>query len=274
VELEIANGSAPLSGDVEGEGTAVVGLHGLTATRRYVLMGSRALERGGHRVVLYDARGHGASGAPPDGDYSYPALSDDLTAVLDTCGFERAILVGASMGAHTAVHFALRHPERVAALVLVTPGFDPASAEARLPYWDRLSRALRDGGIDGFLAAHDLEALPVGWRETVRTVIAQRLAQHANLDAVADALAAVPRSRPFENYGELGAIRVPVVVVGSSDEADPDHPLEVARAYADALPDAEMLLEEPGRPPIAWQGGQLSRVIAETAARVAGHSTI
>lgn len=274
MELEIANGSAPLSGDVEGEGTAVVGLHGLTATRRYVLMGSRALERGGHRVVLYDARGHGASGAPPDGDYSYPALSDDLTAVLDTCGFERAILVGASMGAHTAVHFALRHPERVAALVLVTPGFDPASAEARLPYWDRLSRALRDGGIDGFLAAHDLEALPVGWRETVRTVIAQRLAQHANLDAVADALAAVPRSRPFENYGELGAIRVPVVVVGSSDEADPDHPLEVARAYADALPDAEMLLEEPGRPPIAWQGGQLSRVIAETAARVAGHSTI
>src|SRR3954466_9571084 len=43
-----------------GEGTPVVLLHGLTATQRYVVMGSRALERGGHDVVAYDARGHGA----------------------------------------------------------------------------------------------------------------------------------------------------------------------------------------------------------------------
>ena len=42
-----------------GEGTPVVLLHGLTATRRYVVMGSRSLERTGHRVVAYDARGHG-----------------------------------------------------------------------------------------------------------------------------------------------------------------------------------------------------------------------
>ena len=41
-------------------------LHGLTATHRYVVMGSRALERGGHRVVAYDARGHGASAPAPD----------------------------------------------------------------------------------------------------------------------------------------------------------------------------------------------------------------
>jgi pimeloyl-ACP methyl ester carboxylesterase len=43
----------------EGEGTPVVLLHGLTATRRYVVMGSRSLERSGHRVLAYDARGHG-----------------------------------------------------------------------------------------------------------------------------------------------------------------------------------------------------------------------
>ena len=46
-----------LAGEDAGEGIPVVGLHGLTATRRYLVMGSRSLERSGHRVVLYDARG-------------------------------------------------------------------------------------------------------------------------------------------------------------------------------------------------------------------------
>jgi pimeloyl-ACP methyl ester carboxylesterase len=267
MKLEFTSGPLRLTGDLEGDGAPVVGLHGLTATRRYVLMGSRALERGDYRVVLYDARGHGASGAPPDGDYSAAALAADLRAVLDSCGFERAILVGVSMGAHTAVHFALRHPERVAALALVTPGFDPQTAELRLPRWDALSRALRSGGIDGFLSAYDLDALPAAWRARVRTVIEQRLAQHENLDAVADALAAVPRSRPFEDFSELAAITAPTVVVGSRDDADPEHPLATAQRYADALPAAGLLVEDPGHPPLAWQGGQLSRVIAKLSER-------
>ena len=56
-----------------GSGIPVVLLHGLTATRRYVVMGSTALERSGHRVVAYDARGHGRSAPAPDPDaYGYP----------------------------------------------------------------------------------------------------------------------------------------------------------------------------------------------------------
>ena len=42
-------------------------LHGLTATRRYVVMGSRALERSGHGVIAFDARGHGESGPAASG---------------------------------------------------------------------------------------------------------------------------------------------------------------------------------------------------------------
>ncbi|MBV9309349.1 MAG: alpha/beta fold hydrolase, partial [Solirubrobacterales bacterium] len=50
-----------LAGEEQGEGAPVILLHGLTATRRYVVMGSRALERSGFRVIAYDARGHGRS---------------------------------------------------------------------------------------------------------------------------------------------------------------------------------------------------------------------
>ena len=119
--LIVRRGDQLLAGEERGAGPAVVGLHGLTATRRYVLMGSSLLERSGRRVALFDARGHGASAPAADGDYSYPALARDLEAVLDALGVERALLVGASMGAHTAIRLALERSERVAGLAVVTP---------------------------------------------------------------------------------------------------------------------------------------------------------
>ena len=74
-------------------------------------MGSRTLERSGYRVIGYDARGHGRSSAAPDpAAYDYDDLARDLEAVLDALGLERAVLAGASMGAHTALRFALRNP--------------------------------------------------------------------------------------------------------------------------------------------------------------------
>jgi len=247
------------------DGVPVVLLHGLTATRRYVVMGSKALERDGHRVVSYDARGHGRSS--PARSYRYEDLAADLLAVLDACGLERAVLAGASMGAHTLLRVALDAPERVAGVVAITPAFDP-DAPADLERWDDLAHGLRMHGIEGFLAAYRVEdEVPEAWQATVRTVLRQRMAQHAHLDAVADALQQVPRSRPFEAIAELGAIAAPAVVVASRDEVDPGHPLDVGERYAAAIPGARLLTEEPGRSPLAWQGGQLSRAIAELAER-------
>ncbi|HEX7290205.1 MAG TPA: alpha/beta hydrolase [Conexibacter sp.] len=246
------------------EGTPIVLLHGLTATRRYVVMGSKALERGGFRVVSYDARGHGGSSPAPS--YRYADLAADLLAVMDASGVERALLAGASMGAHTLLRVALDAPERVAGVVAITPAFDPA-APPDLARWDDLADGLRRDGVDGFVDAYHVEEeVPAAWVDTVRTVLRQRMAQHTDLGAVADALQQVPRSQPFASLDELRAIGVPAVVVADRDEADPGHPLAVGEAYAAAIPGARLLVEEPGRSPLAWQGGQLSRVIAELAA--------
>jgi pimeloyl-ACP methyl ester carboxylesterase len=261
-----------LSGEQSGEGSAIVLLHGLTATRRYVVMGSRALERAGHRVVAYDARGHGHSGPAPTSDaYTYELLADDLREVLDALGIERAVLAGASMGAQTALRFALDNPSRVLALGLITPAFDPEAPVTPDAYadWDRLERGLREGGVEGFVEAYDLDAVPERFRETVAIVLHQRLSMHDNPLAVADALETVPRSRPFNAWGDLAEIDVPIVVVASRDELDTGHPLEIGERYAAAIPGAELVVEEEGKSPIAWQGGQLSKTIAELAARAA-----
>jgi pimeloyl-ACP methyl ester carboxylesterase len=254
--------------DDAGDGTPVVLLHGLTATKRYVVMGSRALERAGHRVVAYDARGHGASEpAPGPGAYEYADLAADLLGVLDERGIERAVLAGASMGAHTALRVALEAPERVAALCVITPAYDATEHDdrARLARWDALAEGLRGGGVEGFVRAYGEPDVPDQWRETVLRVIRQRLGQHEHPEAVADALQVVPRSRPFADVGALRAIEAPTVVVADRDEADPGHPLAVGEAYARTIPRAKLVVEEPGRSPIAWQGGQLSRVIADLA---------
>jgi pimeloyl-ACP methyl ester carboxylesterase len=251
-------------------GIPVVLLHGLTATRRYVVMGSSLLARGGHRVVAYDARGHGRSSPAPRPDaYGYEELADDLRAVLDALAIDRAVLAGASMGAHTLLRLALEAPERVRGLVAITPAYDPvAHGDAvSLARWDALAEGLRSGGIDGFVAAYRIEdEVPAAWQDTVRTVLRQRMAQHADLAAVADALHAVPRSRPFGSLEELRVPAVSAVVVASRDEADPGHPLAIGEAYAAAIPGARLLVEQPGKSPLAWQGAQLSRVIAEVAA--------
>ncbi len=252
-----------------GEGTAVVLAHGLTATRRYVVMGSTALERGGHRVIAYDARGHGASSpAQAPGAYTYADLGGDLEAVLDRAGVERAVVAGASMGAHTAIWLALNRPERVAGLVVITPAFvRPAEAldPRRLARWDALSDGLRQGGVEGFVEAYGEPPVPERWRETVLKVIRQRLAAHRHPLALADALRIVPRSIPFESLDRLAAITVPTTVVASDDEADPEHPRAIGEAYAATIPGARLVTDEPGRSPVAWQGSALSRLIAETA---------
>ena len=257
-----------------GEGIPVVLLHGLTATKRYVVMGSRSLERSGHRVIAYDARGHGRSVPAPSPDaYEYADLVADLAGVLDERGLERAVLAGASMGAHTVLRFAMEYPERAAALVVITPAYDPVDHgdPASLARWDALSEGLRSGGVEGFVEAYGDPAVPERWRQTVTTVLRQRLSAHDHLGAVADALRVVPRSRPFDALHDLEGIGAPTVVVADRDDADPQHPLRVGEDYARVIPAARLVVEEPGKSPIAWQGGQLSRVIAEVAAEAEVH---
>ena len=261
-------GGVSLVVEEAGDGSAgsppLVLAHGLTATRRYVVHGSRGLERAGHRVLSYDARGHGDSDPAPDpGVYEYSDLVADLAAVLDERELDRVVLVGASMGAATTLAYTLAHPDRVAALVQVTPahlGLPQTDAE-ELARWDALADGLARDGVDGFMRAYGDPPVEPRFRGLIVEAIRQRVARHRHPEAVADALRVVPRSRAFEGVVALEQLSVPTLIVASRDELDPEHPYEVARVYAEHIEGAELLSEEPGSSPLAWRGAQLSRAI-------------
>jgi pimeloyl-ACP methyl ester carboxylesterase len=253
-----------LAGEEVGDGPAIVLCHGLTATRRYVVHGSRLLPRRGYRAVSYDARGHGESDPAPGGSgYDYPRLIDDLGAVIaERAGGRRCVLAGHSMGAHTLMGYALANPDRIAALVVIGPTYLGAPlSDEQLAYWRSLADGLEAGGVEGFVEAYDRDLEPA-WRETLLRITRDRLALHRHPEAVAQALREVPPSRPFEELSELEFCELPALIVASRDDADPGHPYAVAEQWAQRLPRSSLVSEEPGASPLAWQGGRLSREIA------------
>jgi len=262
-EFRVERSGGALFGEALGEGAPIVLLHGVTATRRYVVQGSKALARAGYRQLAYDARGHGRSDPAPDGEgYAYPHLVADLEAVAAAeIGERRFVAVGHSMGAHTAVAYALEHPDRLAALVLAGPAYAGSIDTAAIAGWDRLADGLQHGGVDGFMEAFDRNLDP-RWRETVLRFTRQRMLEHLHPEALGRALREVPRSAPFEALSELEFVDLPALVVASHDVADPGHPYAVAAAYAERLPRSRLVSEEEGSSPLAWQGGRLAREIA------------
>ncbi len=175
------------------------------------------------------------------------------------------------MGAHTAVSYAIENADRLAGLVVIGPAYMGFVDDEALAGWDRLADGLERGGVDGFMEAYD-HGLDPAWRETVLRFTRGRMREHRHPEAVARALREVPRSKPFEAISELEFVDVPSLVVASRDDADPGHPYAVAAAYAESLPRARVVSENEGASPLAWQGGRLSREIADFSQSAEVHS--
>lgn len=118
-----------------GEGPDVVLVHGLTATLAFWYSSPVLTELAKHfRVTVYDLRGHGYSEMTPTG-YTAKALADDLAALLDHAGIERARVLGHSYGGSVAMHFGLSHPDRTDGIIICDTGFSSLRDLRRIEDW-------------------------------------------------------------------------------------------------------------------------------------------
>jgi len=101
---------------VEGAGPPVVLLHGATSSAEADWGAQRPAMRRAFRLYLPDARGHGGTRWDAADGWTAEMLVDDLSAFVDGLGLETFHVLGFSMGAHTALRYATRHPERLRTL--------------------------------------------------------------------------------------------------------------------------------------------------------------
>jgi non-heme chloroperoxidase len=234
---------AELSVTVAGpaDGPTVVLSHCWTGSRAvWGPVAERLIERG-HRVVLYDQRGHGTS---TNGELapSIPALGDDLRLVLEIAEARDAVLVGHSMGGMSVQSYAAEHPvdfkERTRGVVLVATAAKVARRSAPPALIGRLmdegsNEWSRRGAVGYALARRSLGRTPR------RADVELTLDGLARTSGIARAGFLVAMSG-MDLREALGSIGVPVtVVVGTRDRLTP---LRLAKVLANGIPDARLVV--------------------------------
>ncbi|GAA4744369.1 alpha/beta hydrolase [Amnibacterium soli] len=226
----------------EGAGPIVVALHGLSSSR-----GSEdaagffdwsPVARAGRVLVRYDARGHGRSTgrAEPD-DYAWPALAEDLFALLDVVSPDEPVdAIGVSMGVGTLLHAVSRRPERFRRLALVIPPTAWATRAGQGDGYRQMARMAEERGYDALVRAMGAFApLPLleegGWT----------VAPPPDIDpAILPAVFRGAAGTDFPAPEVVAEIRQPVLL--APWVGDPGHPVSTAELLHDLLPDSTLAL--------------------------------
>jgi 3-oxoadipate enol-lactonase len=235
-----------------GEGMALVWGHGLTQSRRLEdrrpLVDLSLLDA---RVVRYDARGHGESESTPElAGYGWEELARDQLELATALGIDRYVAAGASMGAATALHAAVIAPERIDALVLVTPPTGWETRAEQTGAYEQGAALIETVGVERVIAAGSLVAPPdpfvddpdfhVRRAEGLRSWDPRRLA-HAMRGATH---AQLPTRQ------DIASIGCPVMVLAWT--GDPGHPVSTADELARLLPHATVHVDSTSEAVDLW----------------------
>jgi pimeloyl-ACP methyl ester carboxylesterase len=220
-----------------GEGNRVlVLLHGLLMDARLNRGLARTVAHGGHRVVLLDLLGHGASDKPVHAaEYRLDVYTEQVVALLDHLRVERAVVGGLSLGANVALHVAARHPGRVQGLILEMPVLEravPAAALTFVPALLAVHYALPAARIVSRVAAWASR----GPSELVAGLLAPLASPPEVTTAVLHGILVGPT---VPTVDQRRSVRAPALVLGH--RADLIHPFSDAAALVRQMPDARLV---------------------------------
>jgi pimeloyl-ACP methyl ester carboxylesterase len=251
-------GGAAISYDITGDrGPLAVQLHGLTSSRsRDAQLGldlGRALV--GHRVLRYDARGHGLSTGNADAAaYGWDRLADDLLRLLDEVApGERVHGVGPSMGTGTLLHAAVRDPARFASLTLVVPPTAWGTRLAQADTYRRNAGVVEREGIDALVELGSSAPVPPASLEAPDSYPA----------VAAPLLPTVLRgaaSTDLPSVAELRGLLAPTLVLAWV--GDPAHPLSTAERLREVIPGSILSIARSPHEVLGWAGRFAEHVAA------------
>jgi 3-oxoadipate enol-lactonase len=219
-----------LAVSVAGNGPLVLFLHGIRGNRRNWAGQLQFFSPRGYKAAAWDARGYGDSD-DYDGALQFDYFTGDVLRVAAHFKVEKLHLVGLSMGGRIARNVALRHPERLHSLTLVssTPGFDSLSAEGVRRFVTE-RRAATPQSLRRLLGTRPNHAAYEELLDSVSRI------HEGSYQKTLEASVAQDRAAPIEK------IRVPTLVMAG--EEDTVYPPELAREMARRIPGAELVMFE------------------------------
>jgi pimeloyl-ACP methyl ester carboxylesterase len=190
-----------------------------------------------YRVITFDNRGHGRSDSPETG-YSIDIFSEDILGLLDALALEKVVLVGLTMGAMTALHFALDHPDRLLGMVLV--GASEGGREVMRERFEMSAQIAESHGME-MLSEGFCSVVFSPWFQEERSDFVAKCKknmQAASPQGYAQSIRALANRPPLKD--RLGEIQTKTLVVVGKDDVT-EFPLEDADLYAQGIPDARLV---------------------------------
>lgn len=194
---------------------------------------ARAL-RDRYRVLRYDARGHGGSDVPP-GAYTLDQMADDIVSLLDTLGIRSTHFVGLSMGGCVGMTTALRHPDRIASLVLADTTSRYAPPQAAM--WDERIRTAETQGMEPLIEPTMRIWFTERFRETAKPAV-DRVRDMLRGTDTRGYVGAIRAIASVNLTDAIAAIRCPTLVIVGRD--DPGTTVAMAQVMRDRIPGAEL----------------------------------
>ncbi len=219
------------------EARTVILVHGLLLAQTMHAPLARDLAARGNRVVTVDLLGHGDSDRPRDmWRYSMRFFADQVVALMDHLEVERAVVMGTSLGANTALEIALEQPQRLQGMVIEMPVLDNALLASALTFTPILV-ALTFGEPLMKLVARGTRAVPRRLLPYYGNVLLDTIRQEPGPGAAVLQGLFFGRVAPHRN--ERRTLQTPTLVIGH--RRDPVHPFSDAGMLAEELPNSRLL---------------------------------
>jgi len=187
-----------------------------------------------HRVLRYDARGHGQSSAP-HGAYTLFQMTDDVAGLLDALSIEQVHFVGLSMGGMVGQILGVRHPQRLLSLTLCdTVCHTPVSAHAM---WDERIGQVEAHGMSGIIEPTMQRWLTTPFHEAHPDAV-ERIRNLLRSTPPHGYVGACLAIKALDTRSALERIACPTLVM--TGEEDAGAPVEVAREIASHIPNARL----------------------------------
>lgn len=215
---------------VSGTGRPFVFLHGMGGSIEQIRATYEPLD--GVKLIAMNQQGHGESGADW-ADFGFERMAEDVCALLDRLGIERAVVGGISMGAAVALNLALRFPNRVEKLLLIRNAWvdRPMSPEVRRAYRD-MGEALRSGGLERFHGSEGWQIVSQKGNYT-RNAFTAPFGDPASVRGWQKYLI-LPEQAPFSSLSDLESLTMPTTVLACRN--DFCHPYAYGERIAERIP--------------------------------------